>query len=127
MIVDRSGSMDGEKIEMTKKALRLFLESLPVGSKFDIVSFGTNYRALSQDFPYSYSAYALDYNEKNLKQAKSMLDRFGADFGGTEILKPLKFSIDNYNYEGFKKRIFFLTDGSVDYMDDVINLAASSD
>lgn len=40
-IVDRSGSMErGERMEMTKEALKLFIQSLPVGSQFAILSFG---------------------------------------------------------------------------------------
>jgi Mg-chelatase subunit ChlD len=40
-IVDRSGSMErGERMEITKDALKLFIQSLPVGSQFAILSFG---------------------------------------------------------------------------------------
>jgi Mg-chelatase subunit ChlD len=42
-IVDRSGSMGGQKMEMTKEALKLFIQSLPAGCKFEIISFGSNY------------------------------------------------------------------------------------
>ena len=47
-IVDRSGSMSGQKMEMTKEAMKLFIQSLPAGSMFEIISFGTNYRPLSK-------------------------------------------------------------------------------
>lgn len=33
-VVDRSGSMSGRRIVLTKKALQFFMQSLPVGSKF---------------------------------------------------------------------------------------------
>ena len=43
-IVDRSGSMGKEnRILITVEALKLFLRSLPMNSKFSILSFGTNY------------------------------------------------------------------------------------
>ena len=47
-IVDRSGSMDGESMDITKEALILFLKSLPIDSYFEIVSFGSNHTFLSQ-------------------------------------------------------------------------------
>ena len=41
-LVDRSGSMHGSRIETTKVALKLFIQSLPVGSSFAILGFGTD-------------------------------------------------------------------------------------
>ena len=40
-LVDRSGSMMGDRIETTKTALKLFIQSLPVGSTFAILGFGS--------------------------------------------------------------------------------------
>ena len=45
-VVDRSGSMSGWRIETSKEALKLFMQSLPEGSEFQIVSFGTQYEFL---------------------------------------------------------------------------------
>ena len=47
-IVDRSGSMSGSKMETTKDALILFLKSLPTGSRFEIINFGTDYDMMSK-------------------------------------------------------------------------------
>ncbi len=40
--------MDGEKMETTKQALILFIKSLPSDSLFEIISFGNNYKCLSE-------------------------------------------------------------------------------
>lgn len=40
-VVDRSASMGGQRMEITKTALDLFLQSLPVGCEFSILSFGS--------------------------------------------------------------------------------------
>jgi hypothetical protein len=46
-LVDRSGSMDGERMEMAKKALVVLLRSLPqTGTQFNIVSFGNSHSPL---------------------------------------------------------------------------------
>ena len=42
-LIDRSGSMSGSRIDVTREALKLFIQSLPVGSQFAIIGFGSNH------------------------------------------------------------------------------------
>jgi hypothetical protein len=35
--------MGGSRIDVTREALKLFIQSLPVGSQFAIIGFGTNH------------------------------------------------------------------------------------
>lgn len=42
-LVDRSGSMGGDRIEKAKEALALFVRSLPIGCRFTVISFGSRY------------------------------------------------------------------------------------
>ena len=42
-VVDRSGSMSGRRMEITKEAMKLFMQSLPPGSRYEIISFGCQY------------------------------------------------------------------------------------
>ena len=45
-VVDCSGSMAGVKMENAKKALQLYLKSIPQGSIFNVVTFGSSYHSL---------------------------------------------------------------------------------
>lgn len=42
-ILDRSGSMDGSRIENARNALIFFLKSLPIDSIFNVISFGDHH------------------------------------------------------------------------------------
>ena len=68
--------MRGERIEMAKDSLLLFLQSLPIGCKFEIISFGTAFDCMSGGNGY-------DYNEQSLNYAKAQVKQFTANYGGT--------------------------------------------
>ena len=53
--------MHGNPIEVAKEALKLFIRSLPIGSKFNVYSFGSDFSAL-------FSA-PVDYNEENVEKS----------------------------------------------------------
>jgi hypothetical protein len=50
--------MSGARINMAVEALKLFIHSIPYGSMFNIVSFGSDFKKM---FPES-----VEYNEDNL-------------------------------------------------------------
>ncbi|KAK4461205.1 von Willebrand factor A domain-containing protein 5A [Cladorrhinum samala] len=105
-LADRSGSMGmGSRIPDLKTALRLFLKSLPVGVKFNICSFGTHHEFLFGDGSQSYDA-------STLEKATRYVDRFAADFGGTNIYSPLEDAI-NKRFKDMNLEVFLLTDGEI--------------
>ncbi|CAK9784707.1 hypothetical protein CC85DRAFT_269920 [Cutaneotrichosporon oleaginosum] len=102
-ICDRSGSMSGH-IGSLISALTLFLKSLPVGVKFNICSFGTDFKFLWKQ--------SKSYTQATLDEASRHVAAFKANFGGTEMYNPI--------LETFKRRftdmnleVFVITDGEI--------------
>ncbi len=104
--IDRSGSMHGDKMTRAKETINLAIKSLPVGCRFNIVSFGTGHMPLWSE--------SKEYTNENITHAISNVNTFEADLGGTEILTPIKKYTD-VQTEIKHKRIFILiTDGQVE-------------
>jgi uncharacterized protein with von Willebrand factor type A (vWA) domain len=109
-MVDRSGSMtSGKRVPLTKEAMTLFMQSLPLNSKFQIISYGTNHHYFSG------SAELVDYNDETMEKAIKYIEPIQADMGGNEELTPLKAAIEilKADKSGQSKNIFLLTDGGV--------------
>lgn len=83
-VVDRSGSMHGELIQQAKDALLLMIKSLPNDppSIFNIYSFGSHFDKLWK--------LSRPYNDDNVADAEKHIREMCADYGGTELLGPLK-------------------------------------
>jgi uncharacterized protein YegL len=105
-VVDRSGSMAGSKIEQVKQTLEIFLRSLPEGTLFNIVGFGTHFEKLFDNG-------SVEYNDKNLEIANQHVKQMNANFGGTNIIAPLMSIFQEKPKNGIPRQIFLLTDGEV--------------
>ncbi|CAH8472002.1 unnamed protein product [Schistosoma rodhaini] len=114
-LIDRSGSMEGDNISYAKTSLLLFLKSLPMSCRFQIVGFGSYFAAL---FPEP-----TDYSEGSLNTAMNYQKDLNADMGGTEAYNALKAALHSTpSGKGWFKQIIFLTDGDVGNADEVIGL-----
>jgi hypothetical protein len=89
-----------------KETLQIFLRSLPEGTLFNIVSFGTNFSSLFPDG-------SKEYNDKTLQAASEHASKMTANMGGTNILAPLVSLFKTKPKEGIPRQIFLLTDGEV--------------
>ena len=113
-IVDISGSMRGEKMDETKRAVIECLKQLDEGDKFNIVPFESNFKAMSIK--------SIEYNDENLKKAIDYVNNLQAS-GGTEILKPIKFAL----YEkDVNKIVLLFTDGQVGNENEIIDFVETN-
>ncbi|KAF9956202.1 hypothetical protein BGZ70_010019 [Mortierella alpina] len=103
-IVDRSGSMQGTRINLVKSAMKVFLKSIPVGVKFNICSFGTRFSFLWRE--------SQAYTQSTLQEAIQHVDSIQADFGGTEMYKPIEATL-RQRFKDLPLEIMLLTDGEI--------------
>ena len=66
--------MSGNSIKVASKALLLFLKSLPAGSYYQIIGFGTYYK--------KYDETPKEYNSENIKKSIKLVESLKADLGG---------------------------------------------
>ena len=106
-LLDQSGSMSGHSMTVANKALILFLQSLPAGSYYQIIGFGSDFE--------KYDKIPKEYTQQNIKESITLIESLKADKGGTDIHSPLKDIYASKDYDDIKlpKNIFLLTDGAV--------------
>jgi hypothetical protein len=103
-VCDRSGSMSGNKIVALSNALKVFLKSLPVGTKFNICSFGSRHTFLWNK--------SESYSQSSLDKAMKHVETFAANYGGTEMFAPMQETIKR-RYKDMNLEIFLVTDGEI--------------
>lgn len=113
-IIDISGSMEGEKLDETKRSVIECLKQLDIGDKFNIISFESEFRAMNLT--------SIEYNEGNMKKAVKYINNLEAH-GGTEILDPIRFALYEKNSD---KVILLFTDGQVGNEDEIIKFVENN-
>ncbi|XP_029013120.1 von Willebrand factor A domain-containing protein 5B1 isoform X2 [Betta splendens] len=116
-LIDRSGSMSGVNINHVKDAMVVVLKSLMPGCFFNIVGFGSAFRALFTT--------SQNYEEEALALACDYVRKLKADMGGTNILAPLNWILRQPAISGHPRLVFLLTDGAVSNTGKVIELVRS--
>ncbi|EAX86999.1 von Willebrand factor type A domain containing protein [Trichomonas vaginalis G3] len=109
-VIDRSASMEGDRIEKAVKCMRLMLQSLPMMCRFSIVCFGSEFQSLLP---------IVEYNNENVLLAMNLIKNINANMGGTDIYHPLEYI---FSQNGMTKKIFLLTDGEDSNSEDIIRL-----
>lgn len=101
-VVDISGSMQGEKLDAAKVALRGALHGLRTGDRFKLLAFDDRLERFANDFS--------TYNDNNLNAADSWIARLESR-GGTEMLEAIQESLAGNTPDGRLRTVLFITDG----------------
>ena len=101
-VLDKSGSMAGEKIEQAKDALKFCLNNLNSGDHFGIVTFSTGVSSYKDELE--------AVNMGGVDEAVDFVDEIKA-LGGTDIESALLEALDMLSSDDHPKTIVFLTDG----------------
>ncbi|KAH3761498.1 hypothetical protein Pelo_6725 [Pelomyxa schiedti] len=117
-LIDRSGSMAGSSISKVSETMALFLRSLPMDCKFNIVGFGDRFEKL---FPTS-----MKYDDTSLQNALNHVQDLKANLGGTELLAPLLNVLTEPVEDEYPRQVFVLTDGAVSKREATIDAAAKN-
>ena len=104
-VIDCSGSMSGSNIQAATDTLVTCVKSLPTGSYFNIIAFGSNFRQLFHT--------SAEYTKRSVERAVQFANQMQASLGGTELLTPLRWIYKKPLCEGLPRQIFIVTDGGV--------------
>jgi Ca-activated chloride channel family protein len=103
-IIDRSGSMNGPKMEAAKLALKSALHGLQEGDHFNLIAFSSGHEAFSEQL--------VGYSQETLDQADRWIDQINAQ-GGTEMLPAVRESFKFDKNDGHVSTVLLITDGQV--------------
>jgi Ca-activated chloride channel family protein len=104
LIIDTSGSMQGQSIEQARQALLFALDRLARHDRFNLIEFSSGARALFAE--------PVDATGAHLRRARDFVRGLGAD-GGTEMLRPLDMALNRAPVPGYLPQVVFVTDGQV--------------
>ncbi len=102
-VVDKSGSMGGEKIAQVKRVFTSIISDLPPDDYFNILFFDTSVQ--------SFSTTLMEANTKNKADAANFVNSLDAS-GGTNINQALLDSLAMFGNSSRVPIIVFLTDGA---------------
>ena len=116
-LIDQSGSMSGRPIIIASKGLKLFLQSLPPKSYYQIIGFGSSYQ--------KYDETPKEYTQENIKKSIQIIDNLTANLGGTDIFDPLNYIYNSHEIHDkikLPRNVFILTDGEINDKNDTLDL-----
>ncbi|KYF56994.1 hypothetical protein BE08_14900, partial [Sorangium cellulosum] len=112
LVVDVSGSMQGESIDQARRALRLCLRHLAEGDRFGVIAFSSDFRAMDPALT--------PFTQRTLERADAFVAGLAAH-GGTEMLGPLLAAAGMLGDAERDRVIVLLTDGQVGNEDEIVD------
>lgn len=113
LIIDTSGSMQGERIRQARRSLIHALGRLQPEDRFNVLEFNSYHSMLFREPQRA--------NTENLEQASQWVAGLNAD-GGTEMLPVLRDALSQPNEPGYLRQLIFITDGSVSNEQEVLSM-----
>ena len=113
-LIDQSGSMIGERIEILKTTLIYFLKSLTFGSYFQLIGFGSQF--------IKYMEEPILYNKENINKIIKVISNLQANLVLTFLKNPLKDAFEQKVEINLPKNIIIITDGKIFDAGDCINI-----
>jgi hypothetical protein len=98
--------MEGKRMKLANEALELFIKSLPVDSKFNVIGFGSKYDWMNET--------SVKYSQKIADKTIEEVRKFDADLEYTEVYHPLEVIFSNESDPKYPRNVFLLTDGDAD-------------
>ena len=113
LIVDSSGSMQGERMRHARQSLIHALNRLQPEDRFNVLEFNHHY---SQLFRQPQAA-----SEEHLGRARDWVNALQAN-GGTEMLPVLRDALSQPSEPGYLRQLVFITDGSVSNEQEILQM-----
>ena len=113
LILDTSGSMQGERIRQARSSVVYALNRLQPEDRFNVLEFNSEYSMLFRA--------PQQANAANLHEARRWVQGLPAS-GGTEMLPVLREALTQPNEPGYLRQLIFITDGSVSNERDVLQM-----
>lgn len=117
IVIDCSGSMQGDSMEQAKQALDGILESLQPQDQVTLIAFGNSTNVFSN--------HPLPCNKTNLAKARRFAKSLDANMGGTEIGNALREAYTALG-RGEPADLFLVTDGEVSAWENIVDEATKS-
>ena len=117
-LIDQSGSMIGERIEIVKTTLIYFLRSLTFGSYFQLIGFGTQF--------IKYMEKPILCNKENINKIIKVISDLKANLLLTFLKNPLKEAYEQKVEINLPKNIIIITDGKIFDAEDCFDIIKKS-